>query len=86
MIEDVDLLNNFKEQFSDERLKYISQNKTVIVMSHYPLFASRPEHAKSKGARGKLISVYQAYFNSMGLDLYLAGHQHLYERLRPICL
>lgn len=50
-----------------------------IVIGHHPLYAS-DKNGGSKGLREVLEPLLQKY----GADMYLAGHEHYYQRFEPI--
>lgn len=74
-----------KEQLKwfGEILKKTSQDKNihwVIVFEHHPLYGS----TKNRGNNVGLIMTQQSILDSFKVDLVLAGHDHVYERMYPM--
>ncbi len=56
-----------------------SKAKFKVVYGHYPLYSSG-KHALDKESTLKLRSMLEPLFKKYGVHLYLAGHDHHYER------
>ena len=54
-----------------------TDNKCVLAYSHHPLFSSG-HHGGDKGVRPLFQALYDA-----GVELYVSGHEHHYERFAP---
>lgn len=60
-----------------------SKSKYKVVMGHYPLYCSGPY--LNRGINAELVrSILQPILIKNNVDLYLAGHEHHYERSNPI--
>lgn len=60
-----------------------STAKYKIVFGHYPLYSSGM-HSTRTDVTGYLRSILEPMFQKYGVDLYLAGHEHHYEKSQPI--
>jgi len=56
-----------------------SQTPWKIVYSHYPMYSSG-----SHGANSELTDRLTPLFKKYGVQLYMSGHEHNYERSKPI--
>lgn len=54
-----------------------------LVLGHYPLYASGT-HGRRKNIVGPLRNMLEPVMTRHGVDAYLSGHVHHYERSRPI--
>ena len=63
-----------------------STAKYKIVFGHYPLYASGNHLTQAKDALSllKLRELLEPILKEHQVDLYLAGHEHMYERTEPI--
>ncbi len=50
-----------------------------VVYGHHPLYSSG-----AHGSHSKLAKAYAPLFKQYGVDLYIAGHEHDYERFKPM--
>lgn len=58
----------------------------VVVFSHYPIFCSKTNEDKKSCEKNRIRLVeYLNAFTDFGMDLYLSGHFHYYERTQGIC-
>jgi 3',5'-cyclic AMP phosphodiesterase CpdA len=60
-----------------------SQAKYKVVFGHYPLYSSG-KHSTEPESMIKLRTLLEPIFTRHGVDLYLAGHEHHYEKSHPI--
>lgn len=60
-----------------------SKAKFKIVMGHYPIYSSGA-HSVQPESLLKLRAMLEPIFVKHGVDLYLSGHEHHYERSKPI--
>jgi len=68
-------------QWMKKDLESVDRNKTpwVIAMSHRPMYSSQ-----TAGYQKDLRNAFEELLLSNGVDAYLAGHIHWYERLYPL--
>lgn len=58
----------------------------VIVFSHYPIFCSKANDGLDSCTKNRVrYKEYLNVFMDFGMDLYLSGHLHYYERTYGIC-
>ena len=55
----------------------------LVAIGHKPMYSSAPGYAWSKESLN-LLAHFEPLFEEFGVDLYLAGHQHGYERSVPV--
>lgn len=60
-----------------------SQAKYKVVMGHYPMYSSGLHGAKGDSTL-KLRRILEPVLAKYGVDVYLAGHEHHYEKSKPI--
>lgn len=57
----------------------------MVVYGHRPLYCSSKAKAKSCGPESAILQGYvENWFKTLGVDLYLNGHVHNYERTTPV--
>ncbi|MBY0449931.1 MAG: metallophosphoesterase [Cyanobacteria bacterium] len=66
--------------------RQLSQSKAAfkVVYGHYPMYSSGPHAQKEGEILAKLQRKLEPLLIKHGVDLYMAGHEHLYERSEPI--
>lgn len=64
----------------EEDLKLAHRKKWIVVYFHYPPFSSGSTHGGNKAVREQLIPVLDKY----GVNFVFSGHEHNYERMKPI--
>ena len=58
----------------------------VVIFSHYPVFCSKTDDDLESCTKNKnIFKEYLEIFNEIGMDLYMSGHLHYYERTHIIC-
>lgn len=64
----------------EEDLKLARGKKWIVVYFHYPPFSSGSTHGGNESVREALTPIFRKY----GVDLVFSGHEHNYERMKPI--
>lgn len=76
-------------KIAKQQLEWLDQKlgestaKYKIVYGHYPMYSSGM-HGKRTDITGKLRKTLEPYLTKHGVDIYLAGHEHHYEKSVPI--
>merc|ERR1712217_38153 len=59
----------------------------LVVIGHKPMYSSAPGYTvlgQPSGESAKIQTAFEPFFKKYAVDLYLAGHQHGYERTAPV--
>lgn len=80
----VNATRDAQSKWLEEDLKNVDRTKTpwVIVSGHRPFYLSKKREAGTFCLG--CIDVFEPLFIKYGVDLYLSGHAHVYERMAPI--
>lgn len=71
-----------QQQWLEEQLA-ASTAKYKIVYGHFPMYTSG-QHAHTQKTAAPMRELLEPMLKKYGVDVYLAGHEHLYERSAPI--
>jgi len=59
-----------------------TRTKCVLVYGHHPRYTSGP-HQSDSGMREKMKEIW-SILDEFGVELYISGHDHHYERMKPM--
>lgn len=64
----------------DNDLKNVSKDKWTVIFFHHPPYSSGKVHGDNVIVQKKLVPIFEKY----KVNLVLSGHEHNYERMKPI--
>lgn len=79
----LDVVGSIEEEmigWLEEDLKLAQGKRWVVVYFHYPPFSSGSTHGGNKAVREQLVPLLDKY----GVNFVFSGHEHHYERMKPI--
>lgn len=79
-VDSVGVIDKKMTEWLEEDLRNAQGKKWTVVYFHYPPFSSGSNHGGSKEVREQLVPLFSKY----GVDVVFSGHEHNYERMKPI--
>lgn len=76
--------------FVEQELKRATANRTqwpwLVVFTHHPFYCSSLLYTTSRcgSEMAAFLAAYEDLFNQYGVDVFLSGHDHMYERTFPV--